>query len=283
MLVQRTAAIAMLLLTSQTAAVAQERALRDSLDALRAGFVRGYKAGDAGLLQPLYLPDAVRMMYDRPAQNGSAAIVAALRQSFGSRRAVVDLRLTPEDLRLAGDLAVERGAYHEVWTPHNGSAPYVETGKYVTVARHNDGWKYLWSIFNRDSAPPPRGSPVAVPAILVGDSMASAHWQRWGEGLEMAALDGDPAVADRAYTIALRLAPGRWIRPHWHPRAKQVYVVSGMLLFGHGETLDTTNVIALPPGTVALVPGRHAHYEGARVQTVVLLSGIGPLQTNMIP
>ncbi|MEX1998107.1 MAG: DUF4440 domain-containing protein [Gemmatimonadales bacterium] len=261
----------------------QERAPRGSLDVLREEFIRGYNAGNVAALERLYVNDAARMVYDIPAQRGRAEIVEALRRAFAGRRADVQLALLPEEVHLAGDMAMERGSYHEVWTPLSGGSPYIETGKYVTLARRDDGWQYAWSIFNRDSAPPPRALPPASPGALTGTSVSPARWEPWGVGLEMALLDGDPSVADRAYTIALRLAPGRWIRPHWHPRAKQVYVVSGTLLFGHGRVFDTASTTALPPGTIAVVPAEHPHFEGARGETVILLSGIGPLQTTMIP
>jgi ketosteroid isomerase-like protein/mannose-6-phosphate isomerase-like protein (cupin superfamily) len=277
------AALSAWLLAIAATANGQERALRDSLDVLREEFIRGYNTGNIAALERLYVNDAARMVYDVPAQRGRAEIVEALRRSFSGRRADVQLALLPEEVHLVGDMAMERGSYHEVWKPLSGGSPYIETGKYVTLARRDDGWKYAWSIFNRDSAPPRRALPPARPGALSGRSVSPARWEPWGVGLEMAVLDGDPSVADRAYTIALRLAPGRWIRPHWHPRAKQVYVVSGTLLFGHGPAFDTASSTALQPGTIAVVPAEHPHFEGAQGETVILLSGIGPLQTTMIP
>jgi ketosteroid isomerase-like protein len=285
MAITRIFAIAASLLAIAARADGQERTVRDSLDVLRDAFIAGYNAGNVAALERLYVNDAVRMVCDVPAQRGRSEIVEALRRSFSGRRADVQLALQADEVHVAGDMAMERGSYHEVWKPLSGGSPHTETGKYVTLARRDAGWRYVWSIFNRDSVPPQRArapTPSAAVGALTGATVSPAHWQSWGAGLEMAVLDGDPSVPDRSYTIALRLAPGRWIRPHWHPLAKQVYVVSGTLLFGHGQAFDTASTTALQPGTIAVVPGEHPHFEGARGETVILLSGIGPLATSMI-
>ena len=110
--------------------------------------------------------------------------------------------------------------------------------------------------------------------------LAHAPSVSWGPGLDAVLLDGDPAIPDKPYTVALRIADGRWIRPHWHPKAKQILVVSGALRVGHGAVFDTTHVETLPAGSYLNMPGEHRHFEGARGATIVIFSGIGPLTTN---
>jgi uncharacterized protein (TIGR02246 family) len=129
---------------------------------LRATYVAAYDRGDAGAMVPLYAEDAVRMPYDAVEQVGCDAIVAGYRTTFAKRAFDPALRLVPASVRVAGDQAVERGAYVEVLTPKAGGRTLVERGKYVAVViRTADGsWRYLWSIFNRDgpAKPKPTGS-----------------------------------------------------------------------------------------------------------------------------
>jgi hypothetical protein len=118
-----------------------------------------------------------------------------------------------------------------------------------------------------------------VPAVRAPDELS---WRTLSPGLEMATVSGDPMAEGKPYSVMLRLASGRWIAPHWHPNEKVVAVMSGTLLFGHGETLDSSSARVVGPGGTVRVPATARHYEGARGQTLVLLTGLGPLRTNPV-
>ena len=109
----------------------------------------------------------------------------------------------------------------------------------------------------------------------------TAAWQPAGKGFESSVVLGNPKEAG-SYTLAYRLAPGAWIPPHTHPRAKQVTIISGALLMGFGTTLDSAAATPIKPGQIAVVPPNTAHFEGAKEPTVVLFSGDGPLVTNWV-
>ena len=113
-------------------------------------------------------------------------------------------------------------------------------------------------------------------------ALDSVTWRPAGRGLEAAVIDGNPAVADAPYTMLLRLAPDSWIPPHTHNVAKRILVLRGTLLVGHGSVLDSTAVTPMAQGGFVLVPAEHAHYEGARGETVVALFGLGPLRTTFV-
>ena len=126
------------------------------------------------------------------------------------------------------------------------------------------------------------GSPLqgdTAPVIRLPDELS---WRTLSPGLEMATVSGDPMAEGKPYAVALRLAPGRWIQPHWHPNEKVVAVMSGTLLFGHGQTLDSANARVLTAGGTVRVPATARHFEGARGQTLLLLTGLGPLRSNPV-
>jgi oxalate decarboxylase/phosphoglucose isomerase-like protein (cupin superfamily) len=108
--------------------------------------------------------------------------------------------------------------------------------------------------------------------------LSQVTW-KGGPGIWSAAVDGDPSVAGKPYSLYLKLADGQWIPPHWHPEDKRVFVVSGTLLMGMGTSLDKAAAVAQPAGTFNLVPAKTRHYEGAKGETILLLYGIGPLST----
>ena len=249
----------------------------DGVDALRRAYQLAYNRGDTVALRELYESDAVRMAYDAPEQRGRASILQAYAIAFARRRDPPQLLLEPNARDAYGPTVIERGKYVETFSQSGRET--VERGKYAAGLRQGtDGrWRYSWSIFNRDAAP--LTSARSAIAVLGSTGLDSVRWQSWGAGLEAAFLQGDPSVADKSYTIALRLQPGRWIAPHYHPHEVSVFVVSGGFLYGHGAAFDTTTVTRLPAGTLAVVAAEHVHFEGAREPTVVLMYGVGPLKT----
>ena len=124
----------------------------------------------------------------------------------------------------------------------------------------------------------PLAGQAAMPAPW---NPATAKWSAAGAKLESSVVFGDPSAAG-TYTLALRLKDGAWIDPHSHPKPKQVIVLTGVLLMGHGETIDAAHAQAVPMGQVVVVEAGTVHYEGARGETVILLSGEGPLVTNWV-
>lgn len=107
-------------------------------------------------------------------------------------------------------------------------------------------------------------------------------WRTSPSGLASYAVEADPSVPGAAYSLLLKLPDGFWIPPHWHPLDKRVVVLAGVLLMGSGDRVDASAATALPVGGFVLVPARSHHYEGARGETVLLLYGTGPLQTNFL-
>jgi ketosteroid isomerase-like protein/quercetin dioxygenase-like cupin family protein len=127
-------------------------------------------------------------------------------------------------------------------------------------------------------AVPALASAQTVPRVVAFDSLT---W-RGGNGLEMATVSGDPAINGVPYSVMLRLAPGRWIAPHWHPGDTHLVVLSGTFRVGFGDAIDSVAAKRVDVGGAFDVPGTVHHYEGAVSASVVLLSGIGPLQTNPV-
>jgi hypothetical protein len=82
--------------------------------------------------------------------------------------------------------------------------------------------------------------------------------------------------------VLLKLKDGVWIRPHVHPNLKRVQVISGILLLGTAATFDTLGAQRLSPGSLATVPANTPHFEGARGETVLSLSGEGPMTTRFV-
>ncbi len=112
---------------------------------------------------------------------------------------------------------------------------------------------------------------------------ATAPWQEgpW-PGTRVATLEASGAGAASARTFWLLLPDGFWIMPHTHPTVKRVNVISGTLLIGRGERFVPSATEALSAGGFTRVAADVPHFEGARGETIVQFSAVGPWGTRFL-
>ena len=131
----------------------------EGLTKLRDEWSAAYNAGSIEPMRDMYTQNAVRMPYDALVQTGRDSVVSGYERSFANRTMTPLIRLEAAQVEIRGDIAIERGTYHEVLTPRAANARVlVERGKYVSLARRGeDGkWRFEWSIFNRDAQARPQ-------------------------------------------------------------------------------------------------------------------------------
>ncbi|HEY4130797.1 MAG TPA: cupin domain-containing protein [Gemmatimonadaceae bacterium] len=107
------------------------------------------------------------------------------------------------------------------------------------------------------------------------------QWRAMGPLMEQAVVDGSP-MAEGEFAIAIRFKPGGLIQPHWHPKETRVTVIRGDVWVGFGDEADTTHTKTIGAGSYAIVPAEAHHYEGARTDALIIISGPGPLKTTMV-
>ena len=112
--------------------------------------------------------------------------------------------------------------------------------------------------------------------------LSEIAWEGKASALQSAVLEGNPDTAGSSYTLALKLADGFWIQPHFHPNPKKIVVLSGVLLMGMGDSVVARRTEALPVGAFSIVSPNAHHYEGGKGETVILLYGVGPLLTTYV-
>ena len=125
------------------------------------------------------------------------------------------------------------------------------------------------------------GSAATAPTIVTPETA------KWGPapgfaGWEMAPVVGDPSSAGTFYAYLLKVPDGGKAMPHEHGSAETVVVISGTLMVGLGDTMDTTKMMPLGAGSVVSVPAGVHHYAMAKGPTVIEISGIGPDSTTML-
>lgn len=100
-------------------------------------------------------------------------------------------------------------------------------------------------------------------------------------GMMLAAIDGDPAVADQPYTLRLKFPDGYRFPAHWHPKAENLTVLTGTFLLAVGEK-EGGALTSYSAGSFLWIPPNSAHYGGATGETVIQLHGVGPFEIKLV-
>ena len=101
-------------------------------------------------------------------------------------------------------------------------------------------------------------------------------------GMKIAAISGDPYAESGEYVIRLQFPDGYTFPAHWHPMAENLTVLSGTLVLGMGDKADSSKLATYSPGTFMSIPGKMAHFGGARGATVIQLHGQGPFKIELV-
>lgn len=94
-------------------------------------------------------------------------------------------------------------------------------------------------------------------------------------GMTFALLSGDPSQPG-PFTVRSRMPAGYRIRPHWHPSAEHLTIVSGTIAFGMGDKFDAASMTSLPAGGYTVMPPEMRHYLEARTDAVLEVHAMGP-------
>jgi hypothetical protein len=101
-------------------------------------------------------------------------------------------------------------------------------------------------------------------------------WVEGNGGAANAVLVGDPAKPG-LYIVLTKWHAHHMSRPHYHPNARYITVLSGTWWVGTGTKYDPDSTVPLPTGSFATHFGKEIHYDGAKDEDVVLeILGEGP-------
>jgi quercetin dioxygenase-like cupin family protein len=100
-------------------------------------------------------------------------------------------------------------------------------------------------------------------------------------GSQIAIMLGDPAKKG-LFIIRGKMPDGYTIPPHWHSTIENVTVLSGTFNVGTGDKLDKSKGQPLTPGGFFSAPPRMSHFAWATGETVVEVTGMGPLDFKYV-
>jgi quercetin dioxygenase-like cupin family protein len=96
------------------------------------------------------------------------------------------------------------------------------------------------------------------------------------KGAQIAVLYGDPDKAG-PFVFRLKFPAGYKVAAHTHPNDYDVTVLSGTMYLGMGDKLDPARGQVLNTGGYLHLPKGAHHYEWSPEDTVIQLSGVGPV------
>ena len=102
------------------------------------------------------------------------------------------------------------------------------------------------------------------------EAMCARRWLA-----QIAVLYGDPDKAE-PFVFRLKFPAGYKVAAHMHPNDYDLTVLSGTMYLGMGDKLDPVRGDGLKTGGYLLPKGTH-HYEWTNEDTVIELSGVGPV------
>ena len=97
-------------------------------------------------------------------------------------------------------------------------------------------------------------------------------------GIQLAAIHGNPNAASGSYVVRLSFPDGYKFPAHWHPNAENLTVLSGELVLAMGDKEGAGTPETYAAGTFIYIPGKEAHYGGAKGATVIQLHGQAPFK-----
>jgi len=140
------------------------------LDEIRRALEAAENAGDPEVMAGLFAEDAVLMVPDFPVHEGKAACSAFIRDLLPGLLTAFDRRVvyTSAEVRLVGDVALDRGTFFFTARPREGGAIDRVTGKYLWLYERDSAraWKCARMIMSRDEGEEQRDRrPVTYPAL----------------------------------------------------------------------------------------------------------------------
>ena len=115
---------------------------RSAIDRLRAVHIAALNANDAAGWTATFAEDAVQLPPVGPINTGITAI-GAFNVAFIDRFAVSSFDITPLDVQVDGNVAIEHGEYRIVLTPRGAPQGMSDAGKFITTYRRNDAGQWL--------------------------------------------------------------------------------------------------------------------------------------------
>jgi hypothetical protein len=116
------------------------------------------------------------------------------------------------------------------------------------------------------------------PKAVIFELPAQIPWHEVSAipGLRIANLLGDASKSE-LYIQLIHWPPHTMSRPHYHPNARYITVLSGTWWVGTGSRFAPDKTVPMPAGSFVTHFAHQIHYDGAKdTEAVIEIVGMGP-------
>lgn len=125
------------------------------------------------------------------------------------------------------------------------------------------------------------GADLPDPKIMSVTLPENIEWRKSASS-DTAILQGDPSKPG-LYIELVRWKAGNTSRPHTHPSARYITVISGTWWLGWGNTYEPDKMYPAKTGTYVVHHANQPHYDGAKDEDcVIMIVGMGPANSTQI-
>ena len=111
---------------------------------------------------------------------------------------------------------------------------------------------------------------AAIPPSTVQVHAKSIHWKAgpptMPKGSKIAVIEGDQTRSG-IFTLRIKFPAGAVVPPHWHPRPERVTLLSGRVMVGFGDVVDSTTTTTFTADDFYVNPAEAHHYVIVPVET----------------
>jgi hypothetical protein len=123
----------------------------------------------------------------------------------------------------------------------------------------------------------------ATPGRAAEDGMTQVATQNWSpagkempRGMRIMAVEGDPAQPG-PYVYRVRVPSGYQWPPMIFPDDRTTTILKGKLWYAEGERRNPKQMQELEAGAMFKTPANTAHYQWARTEVILQITGTGPI------
>ena len=125
-------------------------------------------------------------------------------------------------------------------------------------------------------ASPLHAADTGMTQVPTGAQSWTPAGKEMPNGMRIMRIEGDPSQAG-PYVYRVRVPSGYQWPPMMYPDERTITVLKGKLWYAEGERRNPKQMQELEAGAMFTTPANTAHYQWARTEVILQITGTGPI------
>ena len=121
----------------------------------------------------------------------------------------------------------------------------------------------------------------ATTTVVPGAQQWTPAGKDWPRGMRIMLIEGDPAQAG-PYVVRVRVPSGYVWPPMKYPDERTTTILKGKLWYAEGDRRNPKAMQELEAGATFKTPAATPHYQWARTEVILQITGTGPVGSDAI-